>query len=164
MDIQPSSADKGQRCAQWWSSRWGRGRQLPVPCGRPGPDLLWHRPHQAATKRPRGVGWGDAACKNLKDFLPNLSKCYHPSTLLWCILEYYVSIYIYLYNVQYPCFSSMLRFMIDLQKKRWAILEMGLCGFISLIWEVQCQIKLSTLAIKLSEWQNILKSKLHLSG
>lgn len=41
---------------------------------------------------------------------------------------------------------------------------MGLCRFISLIWEVQRQIKLSTLAIKLSEWQNILKSKLHLSG
>lgn len=64
MDIQPSSADKGQRGTQWWGSRWGRGRDFPVPGGRPGPDLLWHRPHQAAAERPWRVGRSHVACKS----------------------------------------------------------------------------------------------------
>lgn len=68
VDFQPSSADKGQCGAQRWRSSRGGGGHLPVPGGRPGADLLRHRPHQAAAERPRRVGWGHASCKSLNEF------------------------------------------------------------------------------------------------
>lgn len=83
MDIQPSCTDKSQCCAQRWSCSRGRRRQFPVPSGRPGPDLLWHRPHQAAAERPWRVGWGNAPCKSLKYVHTGWWKCNHIETYVF---------------------------------------------------------------------------------
>lgn len=56
VDVQPSSVDEGQCGAQRGGAGGRRGRQLPVLGGRPGADLLRHRPHQTAAERPWGVG------------------------------------------------------------------------------------------------------------